>query len=59
MMKCDMCSVKDKSVGFSGCDCEEHSNIKICKDCDVDGSNYNGWDDECLECLDESEEEED
>jgi hypothetical protein len=50
MMNCDMCGVNDKSVGFAGC--KEHANIKICELCDIDGCNYNGWDDECLDCYD-------
>ena len=46
--ECDMCGECNESVGFSGCSNPEHQHIKICKDCDVDGSQYNGWDDECL-----------
>ena len=40
---CDMCNEKDSSVGLSGCEHPEHKTIKICKYCDIDGSNYNGW----------------
>lgn len=42
---CDFCgdATSDAQVGFSGCGHPEHRHIKICKYCDVDGSNYNGW----------------
>ena len=53
------CGTCDETVGFSGCSNPEHQHIKICKYCDVDGSDYNGWDDECLECEEEEEEEDD
>ena len=31
-----------EEVGYAGCSHAEHSDIKICRHCDVDGSNYNG-----------------
>lgn len=40
---CEMCGDKNNSVGFSGCDHEEHKDIMICELCDIDGSLYNGW----------------
>ncbi len=45
---CDMCGKQDETVGFSGCNNPNHAHIKICKHCDIDGYDYNGWDDECL-----------
>ncbi len=45
-MDCDMCGKSNDSVGFSGCDHPEHSTTKICKQCDIDGQDYNGWCDE-------------
>ena len=43
---CDFCGVSDESVGISGCGHEAHADIKICRVCDIDGDNYNGWCDE-------------
>jgi len=45
-MDCDMCGKSNDSVGFSGCDHPEHATTKICKQCDIDGQDYNGWCDE-------------
>ena len=47
---CDICNVKDETVGSSG-GCEkrmEHFNssgrrLKVCERCDIGGENYNGW----------------
>jgi hypothetical protein len=45
-MNCDMCGDINDTVGFSGCDHPDHASIKICKQCDIDGQDYNGWCDE-------------
>lgn len=40
---CDMCGDQNDTVGLSGCDHPEHALWLICKHCDIDGQNYNGW----------------
>ena len=42
-LNCDMCGDINDSVGFLGCDHPGHASIKICKQCDIDGQDYNGW----------------
>lgn len=39
-MCCDICG-GDKQVGYV--DDPKKNTFKVCEDCDVDGSNYNGW----------------
>ena len=52
--ECSLCGGTDE-VGLNGCDCED---VLICKHCDVDGVNYDGWckcgdcdeEEECVQC---------
>ena len=37
--ECSLCGGTDE-VGLNGCDCED---VLICKHCDIDGVNYDGW----------------
>lgn len=50
-MCCDVCG-GDKQVGYVD-DPKSSIPFKVCEDCDVDGSNYNGWkedEDKCPAC---------
>ena len=41
-MNCSFCNGTEQ-VGKPGCNDIECDDLFVCKYCDVDGSNYNGW----------------